>query len=36
MDFWGCLIAQGKEIYTKTLVNPDSLLELKKLEEDIE
>ena len=36
MDFRGWLIAQGEEIYTKALADPDSLSELDNLEEDME
>ncbi|WKN40476.1 DUF4240 domain-containing protein [Tunicatimonas pelagia] len=35
MDFRGWLIAQGEEVYTKALADPDSLSELEKLEEDV-
>ncbi|MCC6411544.1 MAG: DUF4240 domain-containing protein [Saprospiraceae bacterium] len=36
MDFRGWLIAQGEEIYTKALANPDSLSEIDNLYGDCE
>ena len=36
MDFRGWLIGQGEEIYTKALIDPDSLGDLDNLEEDME
>ena len=36
IDFRGWLIAQGEKVYLKALSDPDSLVELDKIDEDIE
>lgn len=36
MDFRGWLVAQGEEVYTKALKDPETLSEIENLEEDME